>query len=538
MDRRDLLKGTGLLMGAMLLPAYGRVVAAEVLSTKLDLGFKKKLADVALNAATKGGASYCDVRIGRYLRQFVITRETKVENIVNTESLGAGIRVIVNGAWGFAATNDLSEDDVAAAAAQAVGIAKANAKIQTEPVQLAPNAGVGEVSWATPIVRNSMEVPIKQKVDLLMSVNNAALKSGADFIRSILFLVNEQKYFASTDGSYIDQDIHRIWAPTRVTAVDKKSGKFRIRSGLSAPMGMGYEYLDARKDGHIQLPGGATVYSTSYDMHADAIAAAKQARQKLKAPSVKPGKYDLVLDPSHLWLTIHESVGHPTELDRVLGMEANYAGTSFLTLEKKDSLQFGSKIVNLVADATLPHGLATFGFDDDGVEAQRWPIVKDGLFTGYLTSRELAHRVGDTRSRGCVRSDGWFHIPMIRMVNLSLMPGKGSLEDLLNDSDDALYMETNRSWSIDQLRYNFQFKTEVAWEIKKGKRVRMLKNPTYQGITTKFWNSCDFICGQEAWKPWGVTNCGKGQPGQVAEITHGASPARFRKVLVGAGYDA
>jgi len=245
-----------------------------------------------------------------------------------------------------------------------------------------------------------------------------------------------------------------------------------------------------------------------------------------------------VLDPTQLCLQVHESVGHPLELDRVLGMEANYAGTSFLTLEKKDSLQFGSKIVNLVADATLPHGLATFGFDDDGVEAQRWPIVKDGLFTGYLTSRELAHRVGDTRSRGCVRSDGWFHIPMIRMVNLSLMPGKGSLEDLLNDSDDALYMETNRSWSIDQLRYNFQFKTEVAWEIKKGKRVRMLKNPTYQGITTKFWNSCDFICGQEAWKPWGVTNCGKGQPGQVAEITHGASPARFRKVLVGAGYDA
>ncbi|MDB5978486.1 MAG: TldD protein, partial [Nevskia sp.] len=311
MDRRELLKGTGLLMGALMLPAYGRVVAAEVLSTKLDVGFKKKLADVALNAATKGGASYCDVRIGRYLRQFVITRETKVENIVNTESLGAGIRVIANGAWGFAATNDLSEDGVAAAAAQAVGIAKANAKIQTEPVQLAPTPGVGEVSWATPIVRNAMEVPIKQKVDLLMSVNNAALKSGADFIRSIMFLVNEQKYFASTDGSYIDQDIHRIWSPMQITAVDKKTGKFRIRRGLSAPMGMGYEYLDARKDGHIVLPGGATVYSTSYDMHADAIAAAKQARQKLSAPSVKPGKYDLVLDPSHLWLTIHESIGHP-----------------------------------------------------------------------------------------------------------------------------------------------------------------------------------------------------------------------------------
>jgi TldD protein len=257
----------------------------------------------------------------------------------------------------------------------------------------------------------------------------------------------------------------------------------------------------------------------------------------LTADPCPAGERDIILEGSQLALQIHESVGHPTELDRVLGMEANYAGTSFLTVDQLRKLRFGSEHVNLVADGTLPGGLATFGYDDEGVEAQRWPIVENGLFVGYLTSRELAHAIGEPRSRGCVRSDGWHHVPMIRMVNLSLQPGRGTLEDLLADTDDGLYLETNRSWSIDQLRYNFQFKTEIGWEIKKGRRARMLRNPTYQGITPRFWNSCDFVCGPEAWEPWAVTNCGKGQPGQVAEMTHGSAPARFRKVNVGVGYD-
>ena len=536
MDRRDLLKGTGLLMGAMLLPAYGRVVAAEVLSTKLDLGFKKKLADVALNAATKGGASYCDVRIGRYLRQFVITRETKVENIVNTESLGAGIRVIANGAWGFAATNDLSEDGVAAAAAQAVGIAKANAKIQTEPVQLAPNAGVGEVSWATPIVRNSMEVPIKQKVDLLMSVNNAALKSGADFIRSILFLVNEQKYFASTDGSYIDQDIHRIWAPTRVTAVDKKSGKFRIRSGLSAPMGMGYEYLDARKDGHIQLPGGATVYSTSYDMHADAIAAAKQARQKLKAPSVKPGKYDLVLDPSHLWLTIHESVGHPTELDRVLGYEANFAGTSFVTLDKWQSgnFKYGSDKVTIFADKVQPHTLGAVGYDDEGVKTQRWDLIKDGVLVNYQAIRDQAHILGLKASQGCCYADNWANVQFQRMANVSLAPGKDrqTAAEMVKNVENGIYIIGDGSFSIDQQRYNAQFGGQLFYEIKNGAITQQIEDVAYQIRTPEFWNSCVGVCDERDYRFGGSFFDGKGQPIQVSAVSHGSSTARFNGVNV------
>jgi TldD protein len=536
MDRRELLKGTGLMMGALMLPAYGRVVAAEVLSTKLDVGFKKKLADVALNAATKGGASYCDVRIGRYLRQFVITRETKVENIVNTESLGAGIRVIANGAWGFAATNDLSEDGVAAAAAQAVGIAKANAKIQTEPVQLAPTPGVGEVSWATPIVRNAMEVPIKQKVDLLMSVNNAALKTGADFIRSIMFLVNEQKYFASTDGSYIDQDIHRIWSPMQVTAVDKKTGKFRIRRGLSAPMGMGYEYLDARKDGHIVLPGGASVYSTSYDMHADAIAAAKQARQKLSAPSVKPGKYDLVLDPSHLWLTIHESIGHPTELDRVLGYEANFAGTSFVTLDKWKSgnFKYGSDKITIFADKTQPHTLGAVGYDDEGVKTQRWDLIKDGVLVNYQAIRDQAHILGLKASQGCCYADNWANVQFQRMANVSLAPGKDkqTAAEMIKNVENGIYIIGDGSFSIDQQRYNAQFGGQLFYEIKNGAITQQIEDVAYQIRTPEFWNSCVGVCDERDFRFGGSFFDGKGQPIQVSAVSHGSSTARFNGVNV------
>ncbi|MEO7012918.1 MAG: DNA gyrase modulator, partial [Dokdonella sp.] len=293
MQRRDFIKATGIGLGVLMLPAYGRAIAAEELVGKLDVGLKKRLADTAMTAAKADGATYCDVRIGRYLRQFVITREDKVQNVVNTESTGVGIRVIANGTWGFAASSDISADSVAKAARQAVQIAKANSKLTTEPVQLAPVKGVGEVSWATPIVKNSMEVPLKEKVDLLLGVNAAAMKAGANFVNSMLFQVNEQKYFASTDGSYIDQDIHRIWAPMSVSAIDKATGKFRSRDGLSMPAGMGFEYLDGNKKDKFDLPGGLIGYGNSYDMLEDATAAAKQVQEKLKAPSVKPGKFDL-----------------------------------------------------------------------------------------------------------------------------------------------------------------------------------------------------------------------------------------------------
>src|ERR1700744_2765723 len=332
------------------IPVFGSPVQHNGILNGADVALKKKMADVALNAARSKGATYTDVRIGRYLNQFVVTRENKVENIVDTESYGMGIRVIANGCWGFAATDRLDNDSIAKAAQMAVAIAKENARLQTEPVQLVPQKGYGEVSWKTPIEKNGFEVPIKEKTDLLLSVNDAAMKGGANYVNSIIFLVNEQKYFASTDGSYIDQDIHRIWPIFAVTKIDQKTGKFETRQSLSAPRGMGYEYIIPKESDKIH--GITTLYRNSYDMLEDAKAAATQLDQKMKAKSVEAGKYDLVLDPTNLWLTIHESVGHPSELDRVLGYEANFAGTSFLTLDKWKSgnFKYGSPLVNIVAD--------------------------------------------------------------------------------------------------------------------------------------------------------------------------------------------
>ena len=546
MYRRDFLKSTGAAvtgasigmagLNALLLPARGHAVPVEALTTKLDVAFKKKLASAALDTATKAGATYCDVRIGRYLRQFVITRENKVQNVVNTESTGAGIRVIVNNAWGFAASNDLSLDGITAATSQAVAIARANSKTQTAPVQLAPNQGVGEVSWATPIKKSPMEVPIKEKVDLLMSVNGAAMKAGADYIRSIIFAVNEQKYFASTDGSFIDQDVHRIWAPLEVTAIDKASGKFRERRGLSTPVGMGYEYLDPRAAGRIALPGGAVVYSSSYDMHADAIAAAQQARQKLKARSVKPGKYDLVLDPSHLWLTIHESVGHATELDRVLGYEANYAGTSFATLDKWRSKDFkyGSPNVTIFADKTQPGTLGAVGYDDEGVKTGRWDLIKDGILVNYQAIRDQAHIIGLPASQGCCYADSWSSVQFQRMANVSLAPGAKPLgvSDMIKDVEDGIYIVGDGSFSIDQQRYNAQFGGQLFYEIKNGKITDMIEDVAYQMRTPEFWNACVGVCDQRDFRFGGSFFDGKGQPGQVSAVSHGSATSRFNGINV------
>jgi TldD protein len=532
MDRRDFLKITGAGVGSLVIPSiYGRAVAAEVLLTKIDVATKKRLADVALHAAKSGGASYCDVRIGRYLRQFVITREDKVQNVVNTESSGIGIRVIAKGAWGFAATSDLSNEAVAKAAAEAIAIAKANARLRTEPVQLAPTKGVGEVSWTTPIVRNAMEVPLKDKVDLLLGVNAAAMQAGASFINSILFLVNEQKYFASTDGSYIDQDVHRIWAPMQVTAVDQKTGKFRIRAGLSAPRGMGFEYLDGKAEDKVTLPGGAVVYRDSYDMKEDAIAAAKQAKEKLTAQSVKPGKYDLMLDPSHLWLTIHESVGHPTELDRVLGYEANYAGTSFATLDKWKSKNFkyGSDKVTIFADKVQKGTLGAVGYDDEGIKTQRWDLIKDGVLVNYQAIRDQAHILGLKESQGCCYADNWSSVQFQRMANVSLAPGKEKLspDDMIKNIENGIYIVGEGSFSIDQQRYNAQFGGQLFYEIKNGKVTQPLEDVAYQIRTPEFWNSCAAVCDQSDFRFGGSFFDGKGQPGQVSAVSHGSSTARF-----------
>ena len=513
----------------------GRAIAAEQLLESIDPGRRKRLADAALQAATDAGASHCDVRIGRYLRQSLMTREDRVLNVANEESVGVGVRVVAGGAWGFAATSRLDEDAVAAAARQAVAIARANGSIQSEPVRLAPVPGVGEVAWRTPVVKNGMAVPIRDKIDLLLSVNAAALEAGASFAASRMFLINEQKYFASTDGSYIDQDVHRIWVPFTVTAIDKASGRFRTRDGLSAPMGMGYEYLDADPSQRFELPGGVVAYGRSYDMRADAIAAARQARQKLSAPSVKPGRYDLVVDPSNLFLTIHENVGHPLELDRVLGYEANYAGTSFATLDKRGSgFRYGNEIVNLFADKTQPGSLGAVGYDDEGVKCKRWDLVKDGILVDYQTIRDQAHIVGKTESDGCCYADSWSSVQFQRMANVSLAPGKNKLSpaEMIKDVENGIYIIGDGSFSIDQQRYNAQFGGQLFYEIKNGQITGMLEDVAYQLRTPEFWAACSAICDESDYRLGGSFFDGKGQPGQVSAVSHGSSTARFNGINV------
>ncbi|TDK25033.1 TldD/PmbA family protein [Luteimonas aestuarii] len=531
MQRRDFLALGGLGVGSLVLPSFlGKAIAAEQLLTTLDVAVKKQLADAALQAATSAGASYCDVRIGRYLRQFVMTREDKVQNVVNAESLGTGVRVIADGAWGFAATNTVTADAIAEAARRATAIARANAKIQTERVQLAPAPGHGEVSWRTPIRKNAMEVPIAEKVELLLGVNAAAIEAGASFVNSTLFLVNEQKYFASTDGSYIDQDVHRIWAPMTVTAIDKASGKFRTRAGLSSPMGLGYEYLDGDASQKFVSPNGVVNYGLSYDMREDAIAAARQAQEKLKAPSVEPGRYDLVLDPSHLWLTIHENVGHPLELDRVLGYEANYAGTSFATLDKREQrFQYGSERVTLFADKIQPGSLGAVGYDDEGVKCKRWNLVEDGKLVDYQTIRDQAHILGKTESDGCCYADSWSSVQFQRMPNVSLAPGKDKLSvaDMISNVENGIYIIGDGSFSIDQQRYNAQFGGQLFYEIKNGRITRMLEDVAYQIRTPEFWNGCSAICDDSDYRLGGSFFDGKGQPSQVSAVSHGSSTARF-----------
>ncbi len=537
MERRTFLKIGAGSAGAMLVPVYGHAIAAEQLLEPLAASVKKSLADAAMDAARKAGASYCDVRIGRYLNQYVTTRDLNVEGVTNTESTGVGVRVIAAGAYGFAATNSLHPDAVARAARQAVAIARANAKLQAEPVQLAPVKGVGEVAWATPFKRDWRTVPVKDKAEMLIAANKAGLDAGASFMTANLFQVNQQKYFASTDGSYIDQDIHRLWAPLTATAVDKATGKFRSRAGLAPPVGMGYEYFDARPEHRIRAAGGvATLYDGGYDIVEEAKSAGRQAREKLTARSVDPGKYDLVIAPENLFLTIHESVGHPTELDRVLGYEANYAGTSFCTLDKWESkrFNFGSKIVNFVGEKTTPGSLGAVGYDDEGVPARRWDIVRDGILVNYQATRDQAHIIGEKESHGCSYADGWNTVQFQRMPNVSLAPGKARLtpDEMVKGIKKGIYIIGDGSFSIDQQRYNSQFGGQLFFEIKDGKIGQMLEDVAYQSNTQDFWNACTAICDERDWRMSGSFFDGKGQPSQVSAVSHGSATTRFDGINV------
>ena len=537
MKRSEFLYLSGLGAGALMLPnlsLFGNPIDPMEALNVVDVRIKKELADVALNAAKAKGASYADVRIGRYLNQFVATREKNVQGVSNTESYGVGVRVIANGCWGFASTNNVTKEEIAKAAERAVAVAKANAKIQGEPVQLAPQNGYGEVSWKSPIEKNAFEVPVKEKVDLLLATNALAMQGGASFVNSVIFAVNEQKYFASTDGSYIDQDIHRIYPNFQVTKIDRSNGKFDTIRSLSTPMGMGYEYLDPTESSKVK--GVVTRYKDRYDILEDIKAATVNVDQKMKAKSVEPGKYDLVLDPSHLWLTIHESVGHPTELDRVLGYEANYAGTSFLTLDKLNSknFNFGNKLVNVTADKTEKTSLGAVGYDDEGVECKKWDIVKDGVLVNFQATRDQAHMIGLKESQGCSYAQSWADVQFQRMPNISLQPGKEelSVDDMIKDVEKGVYIIGDGSFSIDQQRYNFQFGGQMFYEIKEGKIVGMLKDVSYQSNTQEFWNAVGAICDKRDYRLGGAFNDGKGQPGQSNAVSHGSSTTRFNGVNV------
>lgn len=539
MKRRDFVQYAGMGAGALMMPSLllGNDIPTEaLLEPGMDTLVKKKMADVALNTAKSMGATYADARIGRYLNQYVFTREDKVQNVVNTESFGIGIRVIANGTWGFASTNSVTEDGIKKATEQAVAIAKANSKIQTEPVKLAPVNAYGEVSWKTPITKDFKEVPVSEKVDLLLSANAAALNNGADYVNSALFMVNEQKYFASTDGSYIDQDIHRLWPTFRVTAIDKAAGNFRTRENMSAPVGMGYEYMDGLESEKLEGPAGLRLYRNSYDMVEDATIAAKQAKEKLTAKSVDAGKYDLVLEPNHLGLTIHESVGHPLELDRVLGYEANYAGTSFATLEKLKSgtFNYGSDVVNLVADKTQVGSLGAVGYDDEGVKTKKWDLVRNGILTNFQAIRDQVHMIDQNESHGCCYAQSWDDVQFQRMPNVSLEPGKEkySISEMIKDVEKGIYIAGRGSYSIDQQRYNFQFGGTVFYEIKDGEIVGMLEDVAYQSNTQEFWNSCVKICDESDYRLFGTFFDGKGQPSQASAVSHGSSTARFNDVNV------
>jgi TldD protein len=535
--RRDFIYLTGLGAGTAMLPSlngFGKNINAQQALEGVDVRIKKELADAGLNAAKGAGASYADVRIGRYLNQFVITRENRVLNVANTESYGIGIRVIANGCWGFAATNEVTKEGIAKTAKRAVAVAKANAKLGSAPVQLAPQKGYGEVSWKTPIEKNAFEVPIKEKVDLLLGANASAIAGGANFVNSTIFAVNEQKYFASTDGSYIDQDIHRLYPAFTVTKIDSAKNAFETRRSLSAPVGMGYEYLIPSASETVA--GVTPRYKKRYDMLEDMKFATTQAAEKISAKSVDPGKYDLVLDPSHLWLTIHESVGHPTELDRVLGYEANFAGTSFLTLDKWRSgkFNFGSKQVNIVGDKTQVGSLGAVGYDDEGVGTKKWDIIKEGTLVNYQAIRDQAHIIGLKESQGCCYAQSWQDVQFQRMPNVSLQPGKTplSVDDMIKNVEKGIYIIGDGSFSIDQQRYNFQFGGQLFYEIKEGKIAGMLNNVAYQANTQEFWNSCAQVCDERDYRLGGSFNDGKGQPSQSSAVSHGSSTTRFNGVNV------
>ncbi len=484
----------------------------------------KEIGAWALNVCNARGVQFADLRIVDERQRGLATKNGKVAHAADSNSMGIGIRVLANGAWGFAATEDLTRAGVETTAQQAVEIARASAQVKEHDVTLAPEKPHVD-DWASAYKIDPFSISVEENLDLLMKVDAELLKvQGITLAETNMNFRRYEQWYYSNEGA----DIHQVKVTTGAGYACLSFAGTEIQK-RSYPNSFGGQYQDK---------GYELVHELKLVDNAQRIA--EECVALHKADQCPEGKFTIILDSSQLGLQIHESVGHPIELDRVLGMEANFAGTSFLTLEKLGKLRYGSDLVNVVADATEKHGpgLGTFKYDDEGVEAQCTPIITNGLFTGYLSSRETAALVGLNRSGGTVRAEGWNRLPMIRMTNISILPGEKplTLEQLIADTEHGIFFQTNRSWSIDDKRYNFQFGTEMGREIKGGKLVRMLKNPSYSGITTEFWNSMDAICSRDQWTLWGTPNCGKGQPQQVMGTGHGASPARFRNVTVGTAY--
>ena len=530
-DRRDFLRTTGAAAAAVALASSPRSVGAAPALDDLDRfqsGASKELLLDAINAAKMAGASYADCRIARFRQNFVVTREQQIINVVDTDSLGAGVRALVDSCWGFAATRDLTRAAVTAAAREAVAIAKANRVARDRPVELAPTQAHPNANWKSAYTVDPFEVPLEQKVDLLLKANAEALKvDKVRFVNSILFFVKQERQFASTEGSVIDQTFIRSWPLFTATAVAPDFSDFQNRqSSEAAPMGRGWEYVES-----VDLVGNAKKW-------------AEQAAEKLTATPVEVGKYDLVLAPSNMWLTIHESIGHPTELDRAMGYEANYAGTSFIAPpeDQLGKLKYGPSFMNVQGDRSQVGALSTVGYDDDGVQPDDFLIVKDGMFNDYQTTREQANwlkwwyeRQGrPVRSHGCSYADSWGSVAFQRMPNVSLLPASDntSMDDLIAGVDRGIAIVGDGSFSIDQQRYNAQFGGQVFYEIRGGKLGGMLKDVAYQIRTPDFWNSMDAIGGRASYEMGGSFFDGKGQPGQVNAVSHGSPPARFRQVNV------
>jgi len=479
-------------------------------------------ANLALETARVRGASFADARVMDIRQRDLSTKNGQVGNLSESESLGLGVRVMAQGCWGFSSTDQLTKEGVQACAARAVNIARASALAKKHDVLLVPEQAYVD-TWQNPFIKDPFAIPLERQLDLLLAADAEMRRvAGVTLSETSMQFRRIEQWYASTIGSQIHQ--LKMHSGAGIVAMSFSGNEIQKRS------------YPASFGGQHELSGYELIESLDLVGHAPKIA--EEAAALHKAAMCPEGQQTIILEGSQLGLQIHESVGHPIELDRVLGMEANFAGMSFLTLDKLGKLRYGSEIVNVVADARLEHGpgLGTFGYDDEGVPAQCTDIITAGLFTGYLSNRETAATIHLPRSGGTMRAESWNRLPMIRMTNVSLLPGQWRYDDLIADTDDAILMETNRSWSIDDRRYHFQFSTEIGWEIKGGTKGRMLKNPSYSGITTEFWNSCDAICSRDHWTLWGTPNCGKGQPQQTMGTGHGASPSRFRNVRVGVAF--